>query len=560
MSHSLSLNPKKREGVSDTTIDFPPPGSSGEVPKPKCRLARPDSSGTGGHKEVSDLLRHRLLLAALITGVAFLVFFIRCFFEPQDLLTLEKYEVGSRGLMAALLLGLAIVLKSPIRLSYNQLRWTELTLFGTTALYFLGLQALLFHDPRLVDWANAAYVHEIIRLANVSNVVRWFALIVIYGSLIPNTWKRCARNVAILAAFPISMMVLMCFNCPVMGPYLWNPVLDSITLLGIGSAIAIFGSYKVSELHQEALEAKKLGQYQLKEKLGAGGMGEVFIAEHMMLRRTCAIKIIHRNHATDETTLSRFQREVQAMANLTHWNTVEIYDYGLAEDGTFYYAMEYLPGMSLQDLVDQYGPISPARTIHFLKQICAALQEAHGRGLIHRDIKPSNIIACERGGVPDVAKLLDFGLVHNSSRNHQTSVKLTTDGMVLGSPPYMSPEQAKGEVDLDGRSDIYSLGGLAYFLLTGAPMFERETPIQVLMAHVYEPPIPLRRLRPDVPRDLEDVIMRCLSKDKDERFEHVEAVLDSLEQCESADEWSRAAATEWWGEKTAFSPIIAAAC
>ncbi len=530
-----------------------------EVPKPKCRLAKPGGSGTGSQGEIAPVLRHRLLLAALITGIAFLLFFVRCLFEPEEFFSFGKYEVVCRGLMAAFLIGLTMVLKSPLCLTYNQLRWVEIGLFGTLALYFLWLQLILFHNPKLVEWANAPYIHEVIRLANISNLVRWFALVVIYGTLIPNTWKRCARNVGVLVALPVGMMVFMCANCPILGPHLWNPILDSATLLGIGSAIAIFGSYKISELHQEAIQAKKLGQYQLKEKLGAGGMGEVFIAEHMMLRRTCAIKIIHRNHASDPVTLSRFQREVQAMANLTHWNTVEIYDYGLSDDGTFYYAMEYLPGMSLQDMVDQYGPISPARTIHFLKQICAALQEAHGRDLIHRDIKPSNVIACERGGVPDVAKLLDFGLVQNSNLN-AASVKLTTDGMVLGSPPYMSPEQAKGQTDIDPRSDIYSVGGLAYFLLTGHPMFERETPMQVLMAHVYEEVTPLRRLRPDVPTDLEEVIMKCLAKEKEQRFANVESLLEAFDQCENADDWSRAAAAEWWGQKAAFSPIVAAAC
>src|SRR5262249_55874885 len=157
----------------------------------------------------------------------------------------------------------------------------------------------------------------------------------------------------------------------------------------------------VSLLREQAFEARKLGQYQLKERLGSGGMGEVYLAEHVLLRRPCAIKLIRPDQAVDGTSLARFEREVRASATLTHWNTIEIYDYGHAEDGTFYYVMEYLPGLSLQELVDRHGPLPAGRAVYLLRQVCAALREAHAIGLIHRDIKPSNILACERGGVHD---------------------------------------------------------------------------------------------------------------------------------------------------------------
>ena len=175
---------------------------------------------------------------------------------------------------------------------------------------------------------------------------------------------------------------------------------------------------------------------------------------------------------------------------------VEIYDYGHAADGTFYYVMEYLPGLSLQELVDRHGPLPPGRVIHFLRQLCAALQEAHGIGLIHRDIKPSNVIACRRGGVYDVAKLLDFGLVvHNALLSGQDdSDKLTIQGTILGSPPFISPEQALGKNQVDSRTDIYSLGGLGYFLLTGQPPFVRQTAMALLVAHVHEAVTPPREL------------------------------------------------------------------
>jgi eukaryotic-like serine/threonine-protein kinase len=194
-------------------------------------------------------------------------------------------------------------------------------------------------------------------------------------------------------------------------------------------------------IRREAFQAKQLGQYVLKRRLGAGGMGEVYQAEHQLLKRPCAVKLIKPDKQTDPAALARFEREVQATAKLTHWNTVEIFDYGHADDGTFYYAMELLPGLSLEDLVKFHGPVPAERAVHFLRQACAALTEAHAKGLIHRDLKPANLFAAERGGVYDVVKLLDFGLVREQKRAQD--LKLTQPGSFSGSPLYMCPEQVK---------------------------------------------------------------------------------------------------------------------
>src|SRR5205085_4446481 len=208
---------------------------------------------------------------------------------------------------------------------------------------------------------------------------------------------------------------------------------------------------------------------------------------HQLLRRPCAVKLIRPEHAGNVANLERFEREVQIMATLTHWNTVEIYDYGHAEDGTFYYVMEYLPGLSLEQLVLQHGPLPPERVVHLLKQVCGALREAHAIGLIHRDVKPSNILICERGGLHDVAKLLDFGLVLAPGVSAD-GADLTQEGSIAGTPAYMSPEQAGGQENLDLRSDVYSLGAVAYFLLTGHPPFAGRSPVKVVAAHLYEAP------------------------------------------------------------------------
>ena len=251
----------------------------------------------------------------------------------------------------------------------------------------------------------------------------------------------------------------------------------------------MWGATTMGTLRREAFAARQLGQYRLKQKLGAGGMGEVYLAEHLLLKRPCAIKLIRPDRANDVTSLSRFEREVRATAKLTHWNTIEIYDYGRADDGTFYYVMEYLPGMDLGQLVQATGPLPPSRAIHFLRQTCEALREAHDSGLVHRDIKPGNIFAAHRGGIFDVAKLLDFGLAKPVTDIGQTLV--TMEGTITGSPLYMSPEQATGSHEVDARSDIYSLGVVTYFLLTGAPPFMSDRPLEVIMAHARDKPRPL---------------------------------------------------------------------
>src|SRR5262249_28072905 len=306
---------------------------------------------------------------------------------------------------------------------------------------------------------------------------------------------------------------------PVARNLLWF-FLAMVLWMTIAVAIAVYGTHRVEALRREASEARKFGQYVLKHRLGAGGMGEVYLAEHVLLRRPCAIKLIRPDRAGQPKNLLRFEREVRTTATLTHAHTVQIFDYGHAEDGTFYYVMEYLPGLTLEQLVKAHGPLPPGRAIHFLRQVCGALREAHAIGLIHRDIKPGNVMVCERGGRHDTAKLLDFGLVVPLGKS-PGSEKLTREGAIAGTPAYMSPEQASGPEEIDGRSDIYSIGALAYFLLTGQPPFAGRSGVQVLAAHLYEPPPPLTTHRPEVPAELEAVVLKCLAKIPVDRYPDV---------------------------------------
>jgi serine/threonine-protein kinase len=276
-------------------------------------------------------------------------------------------------------------------------------------------------------------------------------------------------------------------------------------------------------------------------------MGEVYRAEHQLLRRPCAIKLIRQDRENDATALARFELEVRATARLTHFNTLEIYDYGRTDDGTFYYVMELLRGMNLDVLIRRHGPLPPERAIHFLRQTCGALGEAHAAGLVHRDIKPANIFVAERGGVYDVTKLLDFGLVKHRGAE---ATGLTGQQEFSGSPLYMAPEQAAAYADADARSDIYSLGAVAYELLTGQPPFRGATVFQVLSAHARTAPTPPSCLRPDLPSDLERVVLRCLEKSPAARYQNVAELDRALAECDCAAHWTAARATTWWREQS----------
>ncbi len=386
-------------------------------------------------------------------------------------------------------------------------------------------------------------VPALVRNAILASIIwHWLFLIFSYGIFIPNTLRRAGLVIGLMALCPL---LVGAYDVTTGGgpgrtglAMFWPMV---VPLVG-GALIAIFGSHRLNVLEREARE---LGQYRLTRHLGSGGMGEVYLAEHLLLRRPCAIKLIRPERAGDARELRRFEREVRATARLTHWNTVEIYDFGHAEDGTFYYAMEYLPGLSLQDLVDAHGPLPAGRAIHLLRQVCCALREAHAVGLIHRDIKPTNILACERGGVHDVAKLLDFGLVHAQAPDLR-DVALSQEGSLRGTPSYMSPEQAAGEAAIDPRTDIYSLGAVAYFLLTGRPPFVRETAMRTLAAHLHLPPTPPTELRPDLPDDLAAVVLRCLAKDRADRPPSAEALEEALAGCRDAGRWTEQDALHWW--------------
>jgi serine/threonine-protein kinase len=387
----------------------------------------------------------------------------------------------------------------------------------------------------------------------VVSLTGFVTLILAYGVFIPNTRHRSLLMVAALTGVPFAAIAAAAAANPALrGPHFFALAVQAGVVLTFPSAISVFAAARAAALQRRAFDAERraeqVGQYALQRKLGEGGMGEVWLAEHALLKRPCAVKFIRPELAAHSATAARFTREVQAVTGLTHPNTVRVYDYGQAEDGSFYYVMEYLDGPTLEELVLQTGPLLPGRVVYLLRQVCGALAEAHAAGLVHRDLKPGNVIVAALGGQRDVAKLLDFGLVQDLSAD--ADGRLTRAGTVLGTPAYMSPEQAAGELAVDTRGDLYGLGAVAFFALAGRPPFQGKTLGQLLAAHRSEPPPALTDLQPDVPPDLAAVVARCLAKDPNDRFQSATDLERALGQCECAARWSPERAAEWWQVKT----------
>ena len=337
-------------------------------------------------------------------------------------------------------------------------------------------------------------------------------------------------------------------------PALWAAYLvPSYIVAGMAS----FGCVVTYRLQRELTKARELGAYRLVECIGRGGMGEVWRAKHRMLVRPAAVKLIRPEAiggpagggGTPGTTIQRrFEREAQATAALASPHTIEVYDFGISADGTFYYVMELLDGVDLKTLVDRYGSQPPARVVAILKQACHSLADAHATGLVHRDVKPANLFVCRRGLDFDFVKVLDFGLVKDAGNRDAGGEQLTVEGVASGTPAFMAPEMAMGRSDVDGRADLYALGCVAYWLLTGRLVFEGETAMAILLAHAKdEPTPPSKRSEIAIPEALERLVMELLSKSPDGRPPDALAVLQRLEAMEpEIGAWTAERAARWW--------------
>jgi CHASE1-domain containing sensor protein/tRNA A-37 threonylcarbamoyl transferase component Bud32 len=317
-------------------------------------------------------------------------------------------------------------------------------------------------------------------------------------------------------------------------------------LLAVGMSTARI----ITRLRRQVDAAQQFGQYTLLGKLGQGGVGVVYKARHAMLRRPTAVKLLA-EQTHDRRRLARFEREVQLTSELTHPHTIAIYDYGRTPDGVFYYAMEYVDGITLEQLVEADGPLPAARVRHFLMQACDAIAEAHAVGLVHRDVKPANLMICKRGGIPDFLKVMDFGLVKDlgtdPSRDLAMQITESTTMTVVGTPLYLAPEAILRPTEVDLRADLYALGAVAYYLLVGEPVFSGHTVVEVCGHHLHSPVVPPgERTDNAVPPSLERIVMRCLEKSPADRFASAKALLAALAAATDVAAWSEADAAAWW--------------
>lgn len=498
------------------------------------RVALVESAVSGAPDETLVLLRLRLRLLCCILLGGFTAFFIRQLATSGiDMPMGWNWAVIFPALAASS--AMLCVRRKPTRVWLDA---AQALMFGGAACFFVATMHLgVSRNQHPKDLPLAVF--------ELMAGIIWFCVLAsTYGHLFVGTWRRMAWAVPLWLAIPAAVMLYDRHHFPAFAQAVnTNTVIVILMTLATCGGAIVLSAYRLSQLQREAAVSRKFGQYRLKKKIGAGGMGEVYLAEHMLLKRPCALKRIRPGNDNDPVTLARFEREVRATAELSHPHTVEIYDYGRAGDGTFYYVMEYLWGLSLEDLVNRSGPLSAARVVFLLSQVCEALEEAHANGLIHRDIKPGNVFAARRGGRYDFVKLLDFGLVKSAARPDDPT--LSRQETVVGSPLYMAPEQFGGETP-DARADVYSIGGVAYFLLAGRPPFVGPNSYEIMIAHARDPVTPLSQIAKSVPPDVEAIVLRCLAKDPSERFQSAIALAEALAECSVAGQWTHGDAARWW--------------
>ena len=488
------------------------------------------TGGTGLPRELEQRAVRRLGVLALVSVGTWLV--MRAVFfaiSPDFGRTLDTSDAM---LVIAVVLSLAM---------FWLTRWQKLrasTLLDIGLVYVLTIAFLIATADNSRPWA-ADYTPR------GAPFLTWWLLL--FPTLVPAPIRKTAP-VALIGA--LMAPAALEFQTRVLGlpPSPSSIYIRQFVFCVVAGGIGLIPGRVLYNLGRRVSEALELGSYRLVKKIGVGAMGEVWSAEHVALARPAAIKVIKPGALADgtvkpEVVLARFEREARAIAGLRSPHTVVLYDYGVAEDSSFYFVMELLDGANLRDVIADYGALEPARVAHILVGVCESLAEAHDRNLIHRDIKPANVYVCDYGGHADFVKVLDFGLVKEHGEPQEA--KLTADGKTTGTPAYMSPEMALGLGDVDHRSDIYAVGCLAYYLLTGTELFEAATAVRMLMAQIESAPEDVaERAEQDIPRELADIIMQCLEKDRADRPQDTRALARSLRPL--ARDWTEDKARAFW--------------
>jgi len=492
-----------------------------------------------------DVLRdssRRLALAGLMYAVAFaLSLLINLMFLRLGWARLESYGARTvlRAVSLALGLGVFLYARRP----------------GLSPVHVIAV-GLAFEiiGGLLVVWPESLMLVD--RPPPSSVGISWLAVwVTIFPMLLPAR-PRIAVVASLLTATmsPLSIWLLTLFGhtAPSVSTLAFAYIPNYVAAM-----LAIVPAVVLHRMRRQIAEARALGSYELVERLGAGGMGEVWRASHRMLARPAAIKLIApdaiagaRSSEADEL-VKRFEREAQATASLSSPHTVELYDFGVTDDGTFYYVMELLQGIDLQRLVERFGPLPPERAVALLVQACESLDEAHTRGLVHRDIKPANVFTCVLGGRHDFAKVLDFGLVAPDPAQGAIDVRLTQGDAIRGTPAFMAPEMASGG-HVDGRTDLYALGCVAYWLLAGAHPFEGRSAYELVSKHLYETPEPPSKRAPQpIPHELDALVLRCLAKAPEDRPANALELAELLMAVPVAAKWTEPRAAQWWRENLA---------
>jgi serine/threonine-protein kinase len=384
--------------------------------------------------------------------------------------------------------------------------------------------------------------------------VSWISVLLLVYSMIAPVSPRAMLVAGLFAASldPLGVWLAHLRGVPVPSP------LQTFVIFWPNYAsalVAMVPSRFLRNMGHKLTKARELGSYELVRLLGTGGMGEVWEAKHRLLARNAAVKLIRpeiigaSSEAEAKLVMRRFEREAQATASLSSPHTIQLFDFGGSDDGVFYYVMELLMGRDLESLVREFGPLPAPRAGYLLRQVCHSLADAHARGMVHRDIKPANIYVCRMGLEYDFVKVLDFGLVklNGQASGDRIQTLMTSDQKTTGTPAYMAPEIILGETNVDRRADVYALGCVAYYLLTGQLVFEGDTPMKVLLQHVQAEPVPpSQRTELPIPQELDDLVLACLRKDPNDRPQNAEVLLGMATGCKTGDCWNSNLAKTWW--------------
>ena len=513
-------------------------GSSEKLLRRRDSVAIATDAGTRGlSTDILSRSARRLRILALMYAFTFFMagYFPNLIFADARAMFFSSFEFWVPGVVAIVMALLVAALTAYANLPF-------------TTLMNVGLVFLVLSNFGI---AIAEYIHLTHFTGDGSIGLSWVAVWTPLFTVVVPTPPRKAllATIASVSAVPlvIGWMVLSGRTSFQPGPvnFFFNFVFPYLLIVALAHA----GQLVVYALGKEATRAQELGSYQLIERLGAGGMGEVWRAKHRLLARPAAIKLLR--HTSDEgpdhdMAMRRFEREAQVTSQLRSPNTVELWDFGISADGRFYYVMELLDGLNLDTLVKRHGPVSAARGIYLLRQICRSLAEAEQHGLVHRDIKPANILVCRYGGEYDVVKVLDFGIVKVTQSSSQEPI-VTQENILRGTPAFIAPEQVLSLGEIDSRADIYSVGCVAYWLLTGELVFRADTAMGVMMHHTHTPPLPpSQRTELPIPPQLDQLILACLEKDPARRPQSARELSRRLADVPVAKPWTEEQAYLWW--------------